>query len=80
MVLIGKSTLYGFYLVSSFNYKKQHVSINTPRSFAFCNCASIIIKCLLHIIYSLHVALPNIRIFLCLKSVLLIMWKCYIYH
>ena len=37
------STLYGFYLVSSLNYKQQYVSINTSRSIAFCNCASIII-------------------------------------
>ena len=58
------------------------MSINTSRSIALCNCPSIIIilKCLLHIIYALHVGLPNIRIFLCLKSALLIMWKCYIYH
>ena len=60
------------------------MSINTSRgrSIAFCNCASIIIilKRLLHIIYYLHVGLPNIRIFISLKSALLIMWKCYIYH
>ena len=75
-------TLYGFYLVSSLNYKQQHVSINTSRSIAFCNCASIIIilKRLLHIIYALHVGLLNIRIFLSLKSALLIMRKCYIKH
>ena len=76
------STLYGFYLVSSLTYKQQLVFINISRSIAFCNCAPIIIvlKWLLHIIYSLHVGIPNIRIFLSLKSVLLIMWKCYIYH
>ena len=28
------STLYGFYLLSSLNYKQQHVSINTSRSIA----------------------------------------------
>ena len=71
--------LYGFYLFSS-HYKQQHVSINTSRSIVFCNCASIIIilKRSFHIIYSLHVGLPNIRIFRSLMCALLIMWKCYI--
>ena len=76
------STLYVFYLVSSLYYKQQHVSINTSRSIAFCNCASIIIilKRLFHIIYSLHVGLPNIMLFRSLLCALLIMWKCYMHH
>ena len=69
------STLYGFNLVSSLNYKQQHVSINTSRSIAFCNCAAIIIilKRLLHIIYYLHVGLPNIRLF---RSLMCALLKC----
>ena len=70
----------GYWTLNKYYY---YYYINTSRSIAFCNCASIIIilKCLFYIIYSLHAGLSNIlRLFRSLMCALLIMWKCCIYH